>query len=232
VYLDEFTPVIPRGTHHTVLTVNETPDAPDGVTECDATENGERNVYGSGVGTLKRVLPAGVAIRLRAGEQLLLNLHLFNASDEPLRGTSGTLVKTIDEADVEHEAEGVLAGPIALDIPVGRVTQEGQCTFREGGTIIAVAPHMHQLGVHMKVVAHSSNDGEVVLFDGPYSFEEQLQHPVDFVSMTAGDTVSVECTYENDTGETVHWGDSSLDEMCFAGLLRYPAQGNGFACLD
>ena len=37
--------------------------------------------------------------------------------------------------------------------------------------------------------------------------------------------MTVECTYVNQTGQTVRWGESSDDEMCFGGFYRYPAIG-------
>lgn len=91
---------------------------------------------------------------------------------------------------------------------------------------------MHQLGVYMKVVAKRASGGDVTLFDDEYSFEEQIIHRIDPVEMAAGDTVDVECTYENDTGTTVTFGDSSFSEMCFAGLLHYPPRNAGsFVCV-
>jgi hypothetical protein len=226
-YLHEFAPVIPLGTHHTVLSVQPGGAQPDGVVSCCADVSG-RNIYGAGVGTKDWALPDGIATRVHAGEQLLLNLHLFNASDEPLEGRSGVNVHTMDEADVKHEAELVLAGPLALEIPPGGTTKQGgQCTFDHDSTIISVGPHMHQLGVHMRVVAHSSVAGDTMLFDGPYAFDSQQRYAIDFVEMKAGDVVQVECTYQNDTDHAVAWGQSSLDEMCFASLTRFPASSGG-----
>lgn len=230
VLLHEFTPINPLGTHHTVLSVHPG-GALDGVVLCGADVSG-RNLYSAGVGTEPWVLPEGVATRVSAGEQLMLNLHLFNTGGDELRGRSGVLVRTLGEAEVEHEAGALLAGPIMLEIPPGRSTVNGQCTFFDDATIFGVAPHMHQLGVHMKVVANSSDAGVVVLFDGPFSFESQLRYPVDFVAMKTGDTVDVACTYENDTDGNVLWGDSSLSEMCFASINRFPSHGTGYVCVN
>ena len=99
-------------------------------------------------------------------------------------------------------------------------------------TLFAVSPHMHQLGIHLKAVAHSSMAGEVVLMDKPYSFDEQLVYPLDKeVPMKKGDTVHVECTYQNTTNKPVMFGESSLSEMCFAGVYRYHAGAPGFVCV-
>jgi hypothetical protein len=91
---------------------------------------------------------------------------------------------------------------------------------------------MHQRGVHMKVVANSQAAGAVVLFDGAYEFDSQQRYPVDFLQLQAGDVVHVECTYENTTTNTLQWGQSSNDEMCFVGLTRFPAVGGGYLCTD
>ncbi len=50
------------------------------------------------------------------------------------------------------------------------------------------------------------------------------------VSLKAGERVEVECSYENPGAEPVPFGDSSLDEMCFAGLYRYPRGEGGMVC--
>jgi hypothetical protein len=126
----------------------------------------------------------------------------------------------------------VLAGPVGFNIPKGEgQVIKGQCTMDRDVTLIAVGPHMHQIGVHLKAVADSSVVGETVLFDGPYRFDEQVVHPLEEIPMKKGDVVRVECTYDNDTDRDVPFGDSSLDEMCFAGLSRYP-EGGSFLCTN
>lgn len=222
----------PLGTHHTLLTIGE-PGAPDGVSDCDASVNYPLLVAGSGVGTNPLEFPTGVVMKIEKGQQLLLNLHLFNVRDEPLTGTSGTEVKPGDEADALHVGQAILAGTLGITLPAGeRTTVSGTCTMTDDATIFAVAPHMHQLGVHLKAVAESSVQGDVVLSDAMYDFENQRVALVGPVEMKAGDRVRVDCTYENTTKKVVQFGDSSLAEMCFAGLLRYPASAGAFLCVQ
>jgi Copper type II ascorbate-dependent monooxygenase, C-terminal domain len=230
VYITAFAPLSPLGTHHTTLHVETAGVAPDGVTVCGVGAGGTRRLQGAGVGTEPSALPAGVAMKVAAGEQLMVNLHLFNFGDTRLRGTSGTRIKRVPLADVEHLAEVVLAGPIGLSIPPGRVTQSGNCTLRSAATIYSLNPHMHQLGKHMKVTLRGKS-GDRVLHDGPYDFVHQVLHPIEPVQVEAGDRVNVECTYLNDTPRDVSWGDSSLDEMCFVGVGLYPAFGGGL-CIN
>jgi hypothetical protein len=98
-------------------------------------------------------------------------------------------------------------------------------------TLFSVAPHMHQLGTYMKVVAEPAGSDEVVLHDGPYDFTEQRYYSIDPLELAQGDTVRVECTHTNTTDHLVTFGDSSLAEMCFAGIYRYPADGDAFPCI-
>lgn len=227
-----FEAINPVGTHHTLLTVGE-PDAEDGVTECTAAENKLRSLYGSGVGTNPMLFPEGVAIRIEAGQQLLLNLHLFNTTTEEMTGTSGTRFRPLPEEELVHEAEGLLAGTVALDIPPQEETHHsGRCQFEQETTVFAVSPHMHQLGIHAKVVAESAGLGDVVLHDGPYSFDEQLYYMIDPIQLAPGDGIRIECTHLNTTDRTVHFGDSSLDEMCLTGVYRYPKYDSPFFCFD
>ncbi|HEY6560426.1 MAG TPA: hypothetical protein VI072_24245 [Polyangiaceae bacterium] len=230
LYLDAFAPIHPVGTHHTQLSVIEAPVKPDGIAPCGATTVGRIFISGGGVGTEPGYLPDGVAMFVPAGSQLLLNLHLFNTGDRMLTGRSGTRGRFVDAAQVEHIAEAIAAGPLKLAIPPGRSTQQGTCTFDHDSTIYRVLPHMHQTGVHMKVVANSSERGPVLLHDAPYDFNNQLAYDVELLPMKKGDQLQIECTYENPSGRTLPWGESSNDEMCLAGLARFP-RGTGIpAC--
>jgi len=230
VHVIAFNPRSPLGTHHSTYGISATPAGPDQVVACGVGNTGERRLQGSGVGSQPNELPEGVAMPLREGAQIMMNLHLFNLGDEPLRGRSGMWIKTVPASAVEMEAEVVLAGPLMLDIPVGRSTHGGGCTLRSAATLYALAPHMHQKGVHLRATAATSG-GEILIYDGDYDFEHQLLHDVDDVELKAGDRVNIECTYENDTDRSLHWGDSSLDEMCFIGMNLYPAIGYGsFPC--
>jgi len=227
--LHSFRALSPVGTHHTVLTIATNPTEPDGLTVCDVTTNAQAMLSASGVGTNDYTLPDGVGIRVHKGEQLLLNLHLFNVSAQPIEGTSGSLVKVLAESEVTQEAESILAGPVALQIPAHstNVVQSGACTMSEDVTLTAVGAHAHMHATHVTIVAHSSIDGDVVLSDRDYAFDAQRIYALDpLVKMKAGDKVEVACTYDNAGDSPLTFGDSSLAEMCFAGLFRYPAVKN------
>jgi hypothetical protein len=228
LYISEFYPLNPAGTHHTALTLREQPNAADGVSECDLSEVGNQNLGGSAAGTIGGQLPPGVAMKFARGSQLLLNLHLVNVHEHAIRGMSGAqVVSTVVEA-VSVLADGVAAGPLKMTVPVGRSVVRSVCTVDHDYTVFSILPHMHQMGVHMKVVARQAGV-DVLLHDAPFDFNEQTAHSLTPLSLKQGDTITVDCTYENTTAHVLHFGESTYDEMCIAGLARYPAGGKS-AC--
>jgi hypothetical protein len=227
MFVNSFIPTTPRGTHHTVLTIAPHDGTPDGTVDCNGFVNGPDMLYGSGVGTDSLVFPQGIAVRIPAGAQLLLNLHLYNSSTtETLNDTSGIRVTTLDASEVVHEAEIVLAGKDeGLNIPPRQVTtQTGYCTFAHAQTVFSVFPHMHQTATHMTVSVVPASGAETTVLDTEYSFDDQTYRPIaPTVELGIGDRIRVDCTYDNPTSRTIHFGESSEDEMCYAGIYRYPA---------
>jgi hypothetical protein len=237
IYVRAYRPIAPLGTHHTLFTLGgqATGDEETEPFECSAGMNERTMIFGSGVGTEVVEFPPGVAMKLEKGSKMMLNLHLFNVSGEPITGKSGLEIQRVDPSEVEHVAESVLAGKIGgLTVVPGVSTQTGTCEMSHDVTLFAVFPHMHQLGAHLKATAETASGDPIVLTDRPYSFEEQRYYPLSpAVSLKAGDKVNIECEYNNTTGETVGFGDSSLKEMCFTGLFRYPkGETSQFVCSE
>jgi hypothetical protein len=191
-------------------------------------------LYASGVGTSPLDFPNGVSVKVAAGTQLHLNLHLFNATDNAINGSSAIHVKS-QSTPTATLAEMVFAGKFLFGIPANAQSYNvvGGCPVTSSYTLFAVWPHMHQLATHQKVELIRGSTTNV-LHDMPYSFSEQnywLQSPE--VQVQNGDQIRVTCTYNNTTNQVVTFGDSSNKEMCFTGLYRYPAANSGlFQCTD
>ncbi len=224
VTIRAFRPVAPLGTHHTVLSLDDG-NRPDGDEDCGPIA-GERAIYMSGVGSPDFEMPDGVGIRLAAGQQIVLNLHLYNTDpDLSLTGVSGVEIVP-DTGGPLAQAEVILAGALSFTVEEGRRSLTFRCTTPAPVTLFAIAPHMHRLGSHMKVAR-----GAEVLLDVDYSFDDQRFYPVGNLALAAGDRLDVTCTWDNDTGGPVNFGDSSDEEMCFAVLYRHPVAAGGPFCL-
>lgn len=222
VHAGGFAAVAAPGTHHSVTTIGAATE-PDGVTPCEAVVKSTM-LHGAGIGTNPLVMPDGIAALLPAGDQLTVNLHLVNATDAALSGRSGLDILRVDPADVEFHADALLCGPRDLAIPPGDSTHTGGCTLSRPATIFALQPHMHALGTHMTVTAAGT-----VVHDAPFDVDRQELRAVPELPLAAGDAIEVTCSYRNPTSETVVYGPSATDEMCFANLFRYPASTGDLA---
>jgi hypothetical protein len=236
MYITSIQAQAPQGTHHTVLSVANTSRTrgADGNFDCGVGTLGLKMLYASGVGTSPLDFPDGVGIKIAAGEQLLLNLHLYNASDTPLSGESVLLVKS-QPTPPPILAENVFAGRFFFTVPSNDmpVPVTGGCTAQAPYTLFAVWPHMHRLGRNSKLeLVHAGVT--TVLHDQAFSFLEQHYYRKDpMIQVAAGDQIKVTCTFQNNTGTDVTFGESTDDEMCFTGLYRYPATDAGlFQCTD
>ena len=209
-------PIAPLGTHHTVLALNGF--SPDDY------------IYASGVDTNELVFPAGVGLRIPAGTDVVLQLHLFNPTPGAITGTSGIEIVELDEGELEQEADIILPGPMDLEIPpLGEHSQSSTCVVNTPQTLFALFPHMHQLGSHFRTTVTVSGE-EVVVHDAPYEFEHQPFLALEPVALEPGDAIETTCTWNNTTNQTVFWGESSEAEMCFSILYRWPAQEGGGFC--
>src|SRR5688500_6116069 len=148
LYVRGFRPIAPIGTHHTALAFDLN-GGPDGAFPCEAEDAGFRLIFGSGLGTETFELPDGIAFKLPAGEQIILNLHLSTTSDEVLIGRSGVEIDRIAPADVVHEAETIYALNFDVNATPGVSTTKGVCTIDGDSTIFGTFPHMHKLGKHL-----------------------------------------------------------------------------------
>jgi hypothetical protein len=229
--ITRFEPISPRGTHHSVLGVGGR-SAPDGQSGCDVLEP-RTLLFGAGVGTNALILPPGVVMHIRAGQQLILGLHLFNTTATTLSGTSGARAQVVEASPAHVNAEAISVGTRDLRLPPGRSTvTKARCTLTRESTVFALHPHMHALGTHLKVVVRSGGS-ERVIHDKPFDFAEQPIHPIEPLRLFPGDQVEIECTHRNTGTSLVAHGESSSAEMCAVGVYRYPASSDGaYFCSD
>jgi len=234
VWISRFTPVAPVGTHHTLLAIDHDPDA-DGTSACQVSLQSDWTVlFASGLGSPPLNMPDGVAVHLQAGQQIVLDLHLYNFSSTPIAETSAIDVITADPAAIHDEAQVVLVGPFNFSFTgVGEHFVDSTCTIHGSTNFFAVFPHMHQLGTHAKVDLTIGGTTQTI-YDEPYDFEQQWFREYEPMPMHDGDTIAIRCTYYNPDNTEIHFGESSNLEMCFAISYRFPPISTGFGnfCLN
>jgi hypothetical protein len=222
----------PLGTHHTILTISDTAQA-TGDYDCTAESLDPKMLYAGGLATDDVMFPSGVAMRLGANQYINLTLHLFNLTDNALDGESAVFIKTVQPSAVVHEADMTFAGTYTINIPPDNTphTAAGGCFAPVDWHVFGVWPHMHQLGTHQSLaITHGSST--TMMLNDDYAFSEQKTYPMPEMVIQQGDEIRTTCTYVNNTGAPVSFGDSTNAEVCFTGMYKWPAGGGMFGCTE
>jgi hypothetical protein len=173
--------------------------------------------------------PAGVAMPVRAGAVLLLNVHYINATDEVIEPEARINLWTVPEEEVDTEGDLLF-----LYNPLIRVPQNGssrahwRCPVHQDITIANVQSHMHRRGVgYAAMVAGEDPFYESERWDNvaAKSFDGGLQ-------VAAGSSLEYYCEYQSSEDHTVYQGPRSTDEMCMLIGSYYPADKRTANCLD
>jgi hypothetical protein len=88
-------------------------------------------------------------------------------------------------------------------------------------TLWGVTPHMHELGRRIRVERIRTTQNVTTrqcLIDIP-NWDFNWQQPYEYatpLTIQAGDTLRIECTWDNPTSATVNYGEGTADEMCMA----------------
>jgi hypothetical protein len=162
---------------------------------------------------------------LPAGTRLLAQLHLLNASTESVSDTAEIHMRPSLVANPRPMGTYAL-GNFGVNLPPMKPsTLESVCTVPSTVKLVAAFPHMHLLGRSLTFEVGPSADRLTKVFErNPYNFDDQRLELVN-LTLNPGDVTRVTCNYENTTNETITFGESTNNEMCF--LVGFAADQAG-----
>jgi mono/diheme cytochrome c family protein len=244
----EFRPGNRRVVHHAIVFTD-----PTGVAHNLADKSGSYPCFGgpgfgpTGIlggwapGGVPGVQPKGMAITVRKGTDLVLQVH-YHPSGKPEVDQSSLGMTFGDPPTVGRGL--ILVNSRAIDIPPGEshyVVKTG-ITIPQDVEVLGITPHAHYLGRDMKVDARLP-DGTVTpliwIKDWDFNWQGQYRY-ADRIKLPKGTRVELEYTYDNSAANPrnpssppvrVHWGEQTKDEMALAFLavvLPSPADEAAF----
>ena len=171
------------------------------------------HAWGPGASPLYFDPDVGVPLEDTVGYRL--EAHFNNSAGGPGEDHSGAEVCVTPHAP-EHIAELVWVGSDAIT----GTSATGNCSPRGPFPIhiIAAQPHMHKLGIHMKVTVNRAAGGADVVHDEDFSFDTQQYYVKDF-TLESGDSLTTQCSYSG----FATFGSSTSNEMCYFFSLAWPA---------
>lgn len=227
VDIDSFSSHFTPGAHHLLMFYKAgAVDAP--LADCSGFEF-SAGPYGSQRPDDQMVYPPGVGVGIDRGMGLRVQVHYLNASPSPLPVEATITMRVAAPGSVTARAAVFFFNNTDLDIPAtGQpITISKTCTLPSDLNLLQTTGHMHSHGTRLTAVAQgrtlfdtaSFSDVAPALFDPP-------------LPLAAGTQVTFSCTYVNDTGAPLTFGESARsNEMCILSGQFYPAFGQGFGCL-
>ena len=229
---------IPIGSHHLIVyRVNDTeertePDPCQPFTDALDPEQGSPLMV-----TQKHdetlVLPQGVGFSLGAGQMVRLEVHYLNTAGAPIEVTSKSTFTTMAPGEFEHEADFLFIGSPDIDIPPLSEATLGPVYFDppaklDGVSYFGITGHTHQYGTSVDVsIAETESGPDTPVYDveeWQWSEPETVYHDPPF-QVPVGGGFRFSCAWNNTSEQTVGFGESANEEMCFFWTYYYPSQG-------
>lgn len=177
--------------------------------------------------------PDGVAVELAADQMVRIEVHFLNATPDALDVSEAFTLTTIPEAAVEREADFLFLGSPDIHVGAGEGATLGPRFVElpsdlEDIEIFALTGHTHRFGRDVSLWL-SQSDGDLsnkVYPSGVYDWEEpEVAFYDPPLAVPAGAGLSIQCTWENTSGQDVEFGESANAEMCFAWAYYTTARG-------
>jgi len=203
--------------HHFLMVTADATREPAGASECGAAfKFSWRPIFMAGAGSSEVAIPDGAARQVGAGTQLVLQLHLLNASPKPVTEYAEVRMDRSPEAN-PHPVGQFIFGTFDLALPPMQPSDlEINCAVNSNVQIFAMFPHMHYLGRKQRLeLGSDANSLSTIYTRDPYDFEQQTIDSLD-LGITRGTAARLTCSYDNDRDETITYGESTNNEMCFA----------------
>jgi len=184
-------------------------------------------------GTVPRHLPSGMAKFVKAGSDLVLQVH-YHPIGKATEDQSSVGIYFAKEP-TKHIVTGIAVTQPLLQLPAGKAhcDVKTRCApLPVDVNVLGISPHMHDLGKEFRVSAKLPGGKYLPLiwikdwdfnWQGTYQFEKPLKLP-------KGSVICLHAIYDNSAGnpknphsppQDVTWGESSSDEMCLCGIQVY-----------
>jgi hypothetical protein len=224
VAITKLTPTYGQGTHHILFSQTLTPE-PEGFSDCNVLiRTTWVPLYAGGLDSGPLELPTNTGFKpLERGQQVVMQLHLQNPSDEPITSTTSMRIDFVDRTPEIKTATIFGLDNRKLEIPARSEMQHSMnCVVGRDLEVFAVLGHMHKHGMKLDV-SRGPTAGVEMLYEETWNFEEQPVTPASF-QVKKGDNLHLRCTHKNTTDKAVLYGESSDTEMCAFVMYYAPAE--------
>lgn len=176
--------------------------------------------WAPGVGAIN--FPGNTGVEMVPGSLIAMQVHYYVPGDGTAPDQSSIDVELSMEerpwGEIQPWTEVSWVLGVGMEIPGNStdVTHAFEYESEYGFTLHSASMHMHNMGRSGRISVLHEDGTETCMLDIPeWDFGAQRPYRlVDPLVVSPGDTLRVECTWDNPTDRTVKWGDGTGDEMC------------------
>jgi hypothetical protein len=175
--------------------------------------------------------PPGMGVYMKAGKVILVQTHYFNLDPNGAthQGYVTLNAETADPSTINQWAGYLFFDNQNLSIPPhSQTTVTKDCYANAPYRVLGLAGHFHQHGILFDVeqIPLGSSTGTSIyrtsMWDHPVP--RYFTPPARPLPVGAGDDIQYSCAYENDTDQTLVFGNSAIsNEMCILFGYYYPS---------
>ena len=176
-------------------------------------------------------LPTGVAYSLAANQMLRLEMHYINPTQQTATVQGVSTFTPMPDAQFMNEAGFLFAGDIDISLPPNTKTTLGPVFIAMPPDIVGVnffafTGHEHQFGTNVQVGMGTMGSTSPVYSVPGFLWSEPPTVRMDPpVVMPANGGFQLQCDWDNTSANTVTFGESATNEMCFFWGYYWPNKG-------
>jgi hypothetical protein len=236
VGVKRFSSTMTQGSHHMIVYALGTSSQPDGtiVRDCEVFGGASFSLpawtYSAQNPVAETTMPDGVGIGLDAGQKIVIEMHYFNASPDPLTAHVELVGEYYAEGVEYQRAAAYVTYDTSIVIPAGvgeTATAGGECDVPAGARFLSMSTHAHKRATLTRV----SDGGEMIFESNDWEHPGAVKWDAEPFYQFSG-KLQYYCEYENDRETQVTEGSSAdANEMCMASGFFFPADRARF-CIN
>jgi len=223
--------------HHSVLYMVET-ERPVDTHECNDDDMvNSRYLAGAGGGDAGGVvdkIPEGIAYRVDAHRQLMIQTHWINATDKPVDGQAAYNLTVTPPSDAHQLAQLFTWTSTNITLPAGQTGHTStSCTVQRDMAFFRLGGHAHEHGTHVSMTWTKAGAADNMFYDEAWQRSYTFAPPTlnyerdQAMVVHAGDTLGISCDYNNDSSSDIIFPL----EMCTGFGFYFPGTAQ-FDCTD
>jgi hypothetical protein len=173
------------------------------------------------------VIPPGLAFRIDAGAQVMIQTHWLNATDQTYDGQGVAYLSTAPASPSKQVLGLFNILTTNIVVPAGdSATATTTCKIKHDVTLFTLTGHAHQWGKRIEIQVQDDTTTNM-LWAHDWVAEFQSNPPMNVYSveqplrLAAGQTVQLTCTWQNTTAKDIRFPT----EMCVATGFYFPGAG-------